>query len=214
MQVGVAHISPGVRQCDAAAAIYQAQISGMGDYGGDYTAICPMLPTGIGTSTPHLAWTDDTFREGEATILELAAARHHYHSPLARTVYLGTPPDHVTDCAKGALEALETVLDFIKPGVTAEEITAIWTKVVSKYGIEKDSRMGYSIGCAYPPDWGEQTISLRKGDKTVMQPNMTVHVMPGIWYDTWGIEISEAIRITETGCECLANVPRDLFVKD
>lgn len=214
MQVGVAHISAGVRQCDAAAAIYQAQISGMGDFGGDYTAICPMLPTGVGTSTPHLTWSDETFREGEATILELAAARCHYHSPLARTVFLGAPPDHIADCAKGAVEALETVLDFIKPGVTCEEIVQVWKKVVAKYGIEKDSRMGYSIGCAYPPDWGEHTLSLRLGDRTVLQPNMTIHVMPGIWYDSWGVEISEAVRITDDGCECLANVPRDLFVKE
>lgn len=214
MQVGVAHISQGVRQCDAAAAIYQSQISGMGDFGGDYTAICPMLPTGIGTSTPHLTWTDDTFREGEATILELAAARHHYHSPMARTVFIGEPPDYIADCAKGAVEALETVLDFIKPGVTCEEVVQTWKGVVAKYGIEKDSRMGYSIGCAYPPDWGEHTLSLRIGDRTVLQPNMAIHVMPGIWYDTWGVEISEAIRITETGCECLANVPRDLFIKE
>ena len=214
MQVGTAHVSPGVRQCDAAAAIYQAQISGLGDFGGDYTGLCPMLPTGIGASTPHLTWTDETFRVGEATILELAAARHHYHSPLARTVFLGEPPQEVADTAKGAVEALETVLDFIKPGVTCEEVVQSWKQVVAKYGIEKDSRMGYSIGCAYPPDWGEHTLSLRIGDQTVLQPNMTIHVMPGIWYDTWGIEISEAIRVTDTGCECLANVPRELLVKE
>jgi ectoine hydrolase len=213
MQVGVAHIAPGVRQCDAAAAIYQAQIGGLGEFGGDYTAICPMLPTGVGTSTPHLTWSDEVFREGEATILELAAARFRYHSPLARTVFLGRPPDRVADCAKGAVEALETVLDFIRPGVACEEVVRVWKKTAAKYGVEKDSRMGYAIGCAYPPDWGEHTFSLRLGDKTVLQPDMTIHVMPGIWHDSWGVEISEAIRITDAGCECLAKVPRDLIVK-
>ncbi|MDX1606571.1 MAG: Xaa-Pro peptidase family protein, partial [Candidatus Competibacterales bacterium] len=72
MRVAIDSIDPGVRHCDVAANIYHAQISGTAEFGGDYTAICPMLPTGVGTSTPHLTWTDEPFREGEATILELA----------------------------------------------------------------------------------------------------------------------------------------------
>ena len=30
-------------------------------------------------------------------------------------------------------------------------------KLLDKYGIEKKSRTGYSIGIGYPPDWGEHT---------------------------------------------------------
>jgi ectoine hydrolase len=30
----------------------------------------------------------------------------------------------------------------------------------------------------------------------------------------WGLEITESIRITDTGVECFADVPRKLFVKD
>jgi ectoine hydrolase len=42
---------------------------------------------------------------------------------------------------------------------------------------------------------------------------MTFHFMPGLWLDTFGIEITESIVITESGAECLANVPRALVVK-
>jgi ectoine hydrolase len=87
-------IVPGVPQGDAVADIYEAQIRGTEDFGGDYTAIAPMLPTGLGTSTPHLTWTDAPFVAGETTILELAAARLRYHCPMARTLHLGIPPTH------------------------------------------------------------------------------------------------------------------------
>jgi len=50
-------------------------------------------------------------------------------------------------------------------------------------------------------------------DETVLEPNMTLHFMPGIWLDDWGIAISEAIRITDTGVETFCNFPRQLFVK-
>ena len=36
--------------------------------------------------------------------------------------------------------------------------------VLNKYGLEKESRAGYSIGIGYPPDWGEHTLSIRKND--------------------------------------------------
>jgi len=42
---------------------------------------------------------------------------------------------------------------------------------------------------------------------------MTFHFMPALWQNDWGLEITEPLLITETGCELLASVPRKLFVK-
>ncbi len=53
-------------------------------------------------------------------------------------------------------------------------------------------------------------MSLRPGDKTVLEPGMTFHFMPG---DDWGLEITESILITERGVETFCNTPRKLFVK-
>lgn len=214
MQVAIDAIEPGVRQCDAVARIYHAQISGTPEFGGDYTAIVPMLPTGVGTSTPHLTWTDEPFRTGEATILELAAARVRYHCPMARTVYLGTPPQKLTDAASVVVEGIEAALDTVKPGVTCEEVEGAWRKVLARSGLVKESRIGYSLGLNYPPDWGEHTMSLRPGDRSVLEPNMTFHMIPGLWMDDWGIEISESFRVTDSGMQTFCNFPRKLFVKD
>lgn len=213
MAAGIENVTPGVRQCDAVSAIYAAKISGSDEYGGDYTSIVPMLPTGIGTSTPHLTWSDRRFREGEATILELAAARNHYHVPMARTVHLGTPPGKLVEAAKWCLEGLAAALDAAVPGALAEDVEAAWRTTVAKGGIVKDSRIGYSTGLNYPPDWGEHTLSLRPGNKTELQPNMTIHCIPGVWQDDWGLEISECFLMTEKGAEPFCDVPRDLVVK-
>ena len=83
----------------------------------------------------------------------------------------------------------------------------------SANSVIKKSRSGYAIGLSYPPDWEERTVSFRKGDKTVLEPNMTFHFMPALWFDDWGLEITESFVITEAGAETLANVPRKLFVK-
>jgi len=136
-----------------------------------------------------------------------------YHCPQARTVFLGTPPQKLVDTAKVVVEGLNAVIGAARPGLTCEEVEGVWRGVIAKAGIVKESRIGYSCGLNYPPDWGEHTISLRPGDKTVLQPDMTIHVIPGIWQDDWGIEISECIHLTDKGAEPLAHTPRELIVK-
>lgn len=207
-------IQSGTRQCDAAAIIYHDLVSGTKEHGGDYPAIVPLLPTGEGTSTPHLTWTDKPFKHGELTIIEIAGCYNRYHSPLARTVSLGKPSDKINDISKVVVEGINAALDVVKPGIRVEEIEAAWKNVISKHGIEKESRLGYSIGLNYPPDWGEHTVSIREGDKTILQPNMAFHMIPGIWLDDIGVEISESFYVTENGCEVLANFPRELIVKE
>lgn len=213
MAVAYDAIAPGVRQCDAAAAIYHAQVSGSPEFGGDYGAFPPMMPTGVGTSAPHLTWTDEPFRNGEATILELCGCRHRYHVPQARTLFLGTPPQRLVDTAAVVLDGVAAGLAAVRAGVTAESVEAAWRTTIARHGIEKESRIGYSIGLNYPPDWGERTISLRPGDQTVLREDMTLHLIAGIWQDDWGIEISEAFRVTATGPDVLCANPRELHVR-
>jgi len=66
---------------------------------------------------------------------------------------------------------------------------------------------------SYPPDWGERTLSLRRGDQTALRQNMTFHFMPALWLDDGGLEITESVVITDSGYESLANVEQRLLVK-
>jgi len=47
----------------------------------------------------------------------------------------------------------------------------------------------------------------------VLEPNMTFHMIPGIWNDDFGVEISETFVVTKDGAEAFADFPRELFVK-
>lgn len=213
MQVAFETIDEGVRECDVVAAISYAQITGTEEFGGDYPAIVPLLPTGDKTSACHLTWTDERFKQGDPVIIELAGCYKRYHAPLARTAVIGMPSEQMQTVSDVVIEGINTALDAVKPGVTCEELEMVWRRVIEKSGIKKESRMGYSMGLNYPPDWGEHTASLRPGDRTILQPNMTFHLIPGIWMENMGVEISESFRVTETGCEILANFPRELMVK-
>jgi ectoine utilization protein EutD len=213
MRQAIEAIGVGVPQYEVAAVIQAAGARGVNGYGGDYPAIVPLMPTGVGTSCPHLTWQDAPFEAETGTTIEIAGVRRRYHVPMTRTVYLGTPPQKMTDAAKIVVEGIDAALEAAKPGALTRDVHAAWTRTIERHGLRKDSRCGYAIGLNYPPDWGERTLSLRSTDETVLQPNMTIHFMPGIWLDDWGIAISEPIRITATGVEPFCDFPRRLFVK-
>lgn len=206
-------IEVGMRKCDLVADIYDAGIRGTDEHGGDYPAIVPLLPSGADASAPHLTWDDKPMKEGEGTFFEIAGVHKRYHCPLSRTVFLGKPPQDFLDAESAVLEGMDAGLEAARAGNTCEDIANAFFAILKKHGIEKDNRTGYPIGISYPPDWGERTMSLRPGDKTVLEENMTFHFMTGLWMADWGMEITESIIIKENGPELLANVPRKLTVK-
>jgi ectoine hydrolase len=204
----------GMRKCDLVAEIYDAALRGADGVGGDYPAIVPMLPSGPDAAAPHLTWDDRPLKAGEGTFFEIAGCVDRYHCPLSRTLFLGRPPQAFRDAEAATLEGMEAGLAAARPGNTCEDIARGFFAALERHGIVKNSRTGYSIGLSYPPDWGERTMSLRLGDRTELRPGMTFHFMTGLWFENMGIEITESILITETGVECLANVPRKLLVLD
>ena len=213
MKTAFEAINPGARQCDAVAKIYSTLISGTKEHGGDYSSIVPLIPTGKGTSASHLSWTDDKFVEGEASIIEISGVYKKYHCPMARTVLLGKPDQKKIDTMKRTREALQAGIDVTKPGNTADDVAQAFWKVLDKYGIEKKSRTGYSIGIGYPPDWGEHTLNIQKGDKTVLQKNVCFHMIAVMQFGEWGVESSESIRVSENGAENFYKFPDELHIK-
>ena len=214
MQAAIDHINVGTRQCDAAAAIYGGLIKGMEGFGGDYPSIAPMLPTGQGTSAAHLTWSNELFKENEATVIEISGAYKRYHCPMARTVFLGNEDQEKLDVMNKTIEALEEGKAAIKAGVTADSVAQRFWKVLDKYNIKKDSRTGYSIGAGFPPDWGERTLNISKDDPTILETNCTFHMIAVMQMGDWGVEASDAIRVTDKGFEVLSNFSKELVFKN
>lgn len=181
-------VEPGTRKCDLVAEIYDASLryDDTIGAGGDYPAIVPLLPSGSDAAAPHLTWDDRPMESGEGTFFEIAGVHHRYHCPLSRTVFLGKPTQTFLDAEKAVLEGMEAGLEAARAGNMCEDIAIAFFDALKKYGITKDNRAGYPIGVSYPPDWGERTMSLRPGAKTVLEENMTFHFMTGLWMEDWG----------------------------
>ncbi len=213
MEVATGLIASGRRECEVAAAIHGALIAGQPDYAGHFTMNGGLsMPSGARTSAPHLSWTSGRFRTGEATNIELGGCRHGYHAGLSRTVFLGEPDARLRACEALAVEGLNGALEQARAGITCGEIAEGWNRRLQRAGFEKDSRIGYSTGIGYTPhSWIERTASLQVGDTTVLQPNMTFHLLMGMWMDGWGFILSETFRVTDGAPEVFASFPRQLF---
>lgn len=207
--------APGVRKNELVADIYHAGITGVDDDWGDYPAIVPLTPSGLDATAAHLTWDGAPMKAGEATFFELSGCYRRYHAPLSRTVYLGKPPQEMLDAEAAQIEGIAAGLDMARAGNRTCDIANAFMDVLAKHGISREGRMGYPIGLSYPPDWGERSASIRSEDETILEPGMTFHFMPALWMDSWGLETTETILITEDGpAEALCRVDRKLFIKD
>ncbi len=204
---------PGLPKNELVADIYHAAISGADGYWGDYPAIVPIVPSGLDATAAHLTWDDTPMREGETTFFEIAGVHRRYHCPQSRTLFLGELPQKYRDAEIAVLSGIDAALDVAKPGNRCEDVAIAFNETLNRFGFVKESRCGYPIGLSYPPDWGERTMSFRRGDETVLEPGMTFHLMPALWLDDGGLEITEPILITENGVECLTETARRIFVK-
>jgi len=211
MKKAMEKVDVGIRQCDVIAELNKITTSGTKEIGGTFTCKPPNAMVGKFCSAPHLSWTEKKLKKNEIFYIEMGGAKNRYHVPLARCIFTGKTPKKIEKLSKIIKEGLNAVLDKVKPGVTGHELENTWKKIIIKYGVKKDSRIGYPIGIGYPPTWGELTTSFRKGDKNILKENMTFHCIPALWLQSYGIVISESFIVKKNGAERLTNFEQKLF---
>ncbi len=206
-------IAVGVRESAVCAELKRTLIKGTGAFGGSVPDN-PLLASGNRTACPHIPWTDEPIAGNAAVTLELGGSRFQYHAGLSRTWWLGKPGPALLRLAETTIEGLNTAIDAVKPGVRCEEIEAAWRRVLTRDGYEKKSRIGYSIGLGFQPNWADGTASLQPGDRTLLEPGMVFHMICGMWKGTDNFVLSETFAVTATGRDVLTNSPRKLYVKE
>lgn len=212
MAAAIASSHVGVSENDVAAATTAELIRA----GGEYAGLPPFIVSGPRTSICHATWSGRTYQQGDLLNYELPGVVKRYCVALFRCGTVGPPDPEISRRAAVTREALEAVIEAIKPGVTLHDVNAVNRRVFEKHGLGHlhRHRTGYSLGVNYPPDWGEgHIISIWENDHRTLEPGMTFHLGVGMFdlgHNT--VETSESVCVTETGCEVLTNFPRDLFV--
>lgn len=208
---GAATVRAGNRKADTAAEVLAALAVAGPELTGEYSAIAPLIIDGEGPARPHTTWNDASYQENGATILEIAGVRRRYHCPIARTVGLGTVRQEAADAIAAQSECLRMIEEVTRPGMTCGELAVKCAASLKSHGFVKSGRFGYSTGLAYPPDWGEHTVSVREGEETVICEGMTLFFIPAIWGRDWSAAVGETFCITSAGAERLTDLDYDLI---
>lgn len=203
----------GATENDIAAAMMQAAISA----GSEAMAMEPLVASGPRSGVPHATWRRRRLEPGDPVFLELAASHDRYHAALMRSVWIGPPPDAARRMMDVALRALDAALAAMHPGTPCSQAHEAAQNLIDGAGLGGAfrKRIGYSMGIAFAPDWGEGGIlSLFGGVTRVLEPGMVFHLPATLRsYGNFTVGASETVIMTETGPEPLSDLPRAMTLR-
>jgi Xaa-Pro dipeptidase len=213
LRAGIDACKPGTDENAVAAAMLSAAVRA----GSETMAMEPLVSSGPRSGLPHMTWRRRTLESGDPIFLELAGSHARYHSALMRSVWLGRPPAEaqaMMDCAERALDA---ALGAMRPGVSCAAVHDAAQAVIDEAGYHDAfrKRIGYSMGVAFAPDWGEGAIlSLFSNVDRVLEPGMVFHLPATLRrYGHWTVGASETVIVTNSGIDILSSLPRSLTIR-
>ena len=213
LAAGLAACRAGASENDVAAAMMAAAIGA----GSEAMAMEPLVSSGPRSGVPHATWRRRVMQPGDGVFLELAASHDRYHSALMRGAWIGPPPREAQRMMDTALRALEAALEAMRPGRPCAAPHAAAQAVIDAAGYAPAfrKRIGYSMGAAFAPDWGEGAIlSLFTGVERLLEPGMVFHLPATLRsYGDYTVGASETVIVTDTGVDILSSLPRALAIR-
>ncbi|MEO0399931.1 MAG: Xaa-Pro peptidase family protein [Pseudomonadota bacterium] len=216
MSVTLANINDAARQCDVASVAYQASLAGTRDYGGCLPE-CFILTSGASVPAIHVPWTDGPFAKNQLANIELSGCREFYNTALVRSAVVGKPPEDVKNLFAVLKDAFDVIIDTARAGVSCGDVTKAFRAPFEKAGIKSRPWMGYSIGLGLPGQgWIDAPPGLTDDETTLLEANMTFHVVPCFWVESsggWAMAMSETLLICDDApSEPLSSLDRSLWV--
>lgn len=169
-----------------------------------------IVASGERGALPHGVASDKVIQSGELVTLDFGALYNGYISDITRTVAVGEPSEQLKEIYEVTLAAQVLALEKIKPGMTGIEADAIARDYIKSkgYGDAFGHSTGHGIGLEV-----HEGPALSFRSETVLVPNMTVTVEPGIYLPgIGGVRIEDDIIITEDGNVRLTHSPKELII--
>ncbi len=182
-------------------------ISGMGDI--------TITGRGLGPAFPFGA-SKRKIKQGEMVIIDIGTNFQGYHSDEARMYVIGKADKKKRKAFEIILDAQETALDVVKPGIKGKEVYKAAKKVVDKAGYGeyfaalKDYPHYTYVGHGVGLEINEPPL-LTPEDETILRENMTLAIEPKLIAPHWGVSLEDTILITSKGWEFLTTTKRKLI---
>lgn len=153
-------------------------------------AFKPIVGTGGNASEIHHKANETKLKKG-FLVIDFGVRYNDFCADETRTVYLGTPSNEEKKLYKLVLEAQQTALNHVKPGVYAADIDLIARAVLQDYFRHFIHSTGHGVGKRV-----HQGPSLRPRSRSILKENQVITVEPGLYFkNKLGIRIEDTIIV-------------------
>lgn len=139
--------------------------------------------------------SDKVIQQGDLVLSDLTPCLNGYWGDTCNTIVLGEPTAEQKRYFKIIQEALKLAIDFIKPGVKANEIDQMLRKYIEPAG-QYGHHSGHGVGTT-----NHEEPRIVPYNEMILKPNMVIALEPAIYTESFGIRLEHLVLVTETGCK-------------
>lgn len=178
--------------------------------GADGTSFEPIVAFGKNAAEGHHMPDETALRAGECILLDIGCRKDGYCSDMTRTFFLGAARDQMRRIYDLVKQANEAARSIIRPGVPMNRIDGEARRIIGDagYGSLFTHRLGHFIGIEV-----HEAGDVSAANNTPAAPGMIFSIEPGIYLPgAGGVRIEDLVLVTDSGCQTLNAVPRELTV--
>jgi len=177
--------------------------------GADDKSFDPIVASGPRSSMPHATPTDRVIGDGFLTI-DFGARLDGWCSDTTRTLCVGKPDGKMICVYETVLKAQEAGIAAARAGIRCCDIDAAAREVIAQAGYGEYFGHGFGHGLGLEVHEPPKVASTNEGD---LPAGAVISAEPGIYLPgCYGVRIEDVLYVTETGCENITNLPKDLLI--
>ena len=180
------------------------------ELGADGTSFDPLVAFGANAASGH-HWPDDTrLQPGDVVLIDAGCIYKGYCSDMTRTYVYQRATDRQRQVYEVVRRANEAAEQAVRPGVPLRELDQIARDIITEagFGPQFTHRLGHFIGLE-DHEFGD--VSASAADAA--EPGMVFSIEPGVYLaGELGVRIEDLVLVTETGCEILNALPKELEI--
>lgn len=170
----------------------------------------PIIAYGANGADPHHHTNHTVPKVGDSVVIDIGCRYKGYCSDMTRTVFYGEPDEASRRVYETVKEAQLAAIAQVKPGVTFASIDQAARSVIEQagYGPYFTHRTGHFIGKEV-----HEAGDVSGSNSKLVQVGQVFSIEPGIYLPgRVGVRIEDLVLVTETGCEVLNQVSKELQI--